>query len=218
MIRTTCSSSVAGLDTLSDEELAALAGMGDTTASNSLLSRYHGFVRMKARGYFLVGADLEDLIQEGMIGLFKAIRDFRSDRQASFRAFAELCVVRQIITAIKTATRQKHQPLNSYVSIHSSSDDDSDEPSEDLLGFEDADDPARCVLRSEEAEGVRSTLGALLSDLEVEVLDMYLEGQSYQEIATSLGRHTKSVDNALQRIKRKVEAHLVLQTSLAYAS
>ena len=209
---------VAAFDTLTDEELAALSGMGDTAAGNSLLHRYHGFVRMKARGYFLVGADLEDLVQEGMIGLFKAIRDFRSDRQASFRAFAELCVVRQIITAIKTATRHKHQPLNSYVSIHASADDDGDEGSEDLLGFEREDDPALRLLRSEEAGGVRRMLSALLSELEVEVLDMYLEGQSYQEIADSLGRHTKSVDNALQRIKRKVEAQLEASESLAYAS
>ncbi len=195
-------------DTLSDEELAALAGYGDMGPTNVLVSRYHGFVRMKARGYFLVGADLDDLVQEGMIGLYKAIRDFRADRQASFRAFAELCIVRQIITAIKTATRQKHQPLNSYVSIHAASDDDPDESAEDLLGYEEADDPARQLLNSEERERVRGTLRALLSGLEVEVLDMYLEGRSYQEIADNLGRHTKSVDNALQRIKRKVETAL----------
>ena len=209
---------VTTLESLTDEELASLAGMGDLTAANSLVTRYHGFVRMKARGYFLVGADLEDLVQEGMIGLFKAIRDFRHDRQSSFRAFAELCVVRQIITAIKTATRQKHQPLNSYVSIHSASDDDSEDGSEDLLGYEELDDPARQLLFSEELDGVRETLASLLSALEVEVLDMYLEGRSYQEIADSLGRHTKSVDNALQRIKRKVEAHLEFAASLAYAS
>src|SRR5688572_12744590 len=205
-------------DKLGDEDLAALSGFGDMSATNVLVARYHGFVRMKARGYFLVGADLDDLIQEGMIGLYKAIRDFRADRQSSFRAFAELCIVRQIITAIKTATRQKHQPLNSYISIHSSSDDDSEESAEDLLGFDLEDDPARTLLQGEEADGVRQTLATLLSGLEVEVLDMYLEGRSYQEIAVNLGRHTKSVDNALQRIKRKVEAHLEISPSLAYAS
>jgi RNA polymerase sporulation-specific sigma factor len=208
----------AGLDTLTDEELAALAGLGDTTATDALLHRYQGFVRMKARGYFLVGGDLEDLVQEGMIGLYKATRDFRSDRQSSFRAFAELCVVRQIITAIKTATRQKHQALNSYISIHVQNDSDDEESSEEILGFEVEDDPAHCLLYLEESLGVRQTLAALLSGLEVEVLDMYLEGRSYQEIALNLGRHTKSVDNALQRIKRKVEAHLEFAPSLAYAS
>ena len=207
----------AALEGLTDEELVALAGMGDDTAASALLTRYQGFVRMKARGYFLVGADLEDLVQEGLIGLFKAIRDFRTDRQSSFRAFAELCIVRQIITAIKTATRQKHQALNSYVSIHNAAEDE-DDSAEGILGFQVEDDPARCLLLAEEAEGVKSTLGRLLSGLEVEVLDMYLEGQSYQEIALSLGRHTKSVDNALQRIKRKVEAHLEDTDSLAYAS
>src|SRR5688572_16305030 len=141
-------------DKLGDEDLAALSGFGDMSATNVLVARYHGFVRMKARGYFLVGADLDDLIQEGMIGLYKAIRDFRADRQSSFRAFAELCVVRQIITAIKTATRQKHQPLNSYVSIHAASDDDPDDSSEDLLGFAEADDPARHLLNTEERERV----------------------------------------------------------------
>src|SRR5439155_3122277 len=139
------------LERVTDEELASAAGAGDATAIDALLARYQGFVRMKARGYFLVGADLEDLVQEGMIGLFKAIRDFRSDRQSSFRAFAELCVVRQIITAIKTATRQKHQALNSYVSIHAATEDDADDTAEDLLGFECEDDPARCLLRAEEA-------------------------------------------------------------------
>ena len=208
----------AGFDSLSDEELASQAARGSGRATEVLLFRYQGLVRVKARGYFLIGADTEDLVQEGNIGLYKAIRDFRDDRQSSFRGFAELCVVRQIITAIKTATRQKHQPLNSYVSIHVVSDDSSDEECEDLLGYDGEEDPARCLLRAEEAEGVRSMLADLLSGLEVEVLEMYLEGQSYQEIALCLGRHTKSVDNALQRIKRKVEAHLEVAPSLAYAS
>lgn len=208
----------ATLENLSDEQLAALAHIGDIVATNTLLGRYQGFVRSKARGYFLIGADSEDLVQEGMIGLFKSIRDFEPERSA-FRAFAEVCVVRQIITAIKTATRQKHRPLNSYVSIHlPEEDEETDESTDDLLGIDDSGDPAHYLLFAEEARGVRVTLSALLSVLEVEVLCMYLEGRSYREIAVNVGRRAKSVDNALQRIKRKVEEHLEVSPSLAYAS
>ena len=172
---------------LSDDTLVGRYRLGDVEALDTLLERYRRFVRSKARGYFLVGADFDDIEQEGMIGLYKAVRDFRDDRQASFRAFAELCITRQIITAIKTATRQKHQPLNQYVSIS---------------GVRGGDDP------SERMGDMRDSMASLLSGLEVDVLRLYVEGRSYQEIGEELGRHVKSIDNALQRIKRKLELHL----------
>ncbi|MBV9283235.1 MAG: RNA polymerase sporulation sigma factor SigH, partial [Acidimicrobiia bacterium] len=174
------------------------------------LERYRRFVRSKARGYFLVGADFDDIEQEGMIGLYKAVRDFRDDRQASFRAFAELCITRQIITAIKTATRQKHQPLNQYVSISGvrGTDDPSERSVERLLDDHNVADPADEVVSGERMGAMRDSMGQLLSGLEVDVLRLYVEGRSYQEIGEELGRHVKSIDNALQRIKRKLEVHL----------
>jgi len=197
------------LDALRDEELVAEARGGTNGALEVLLQRYQRFARTKARGYFLVGADSDDIYQEGMIGLFKAIRDFRDDRQASFRAFAELCITRQIITAIKTATRQKHQPLNSYVSFNvSRSEDDSDRTVEEMIGGDESLDPARAVISLEDVNGLRGSMDSILSDLEQEVLRLYVEGRSYQDIADDLGRHAKSIDNAIQRIKRKLEAHL----------
>ncbi|HYX45095.1 MAG TPA: RNA polymerase sporulation sigma factor SigH, partial [Acidimicrobiales bacterium] len=187
-----------------------LSRQGDIQALEALLDRYRRFTRSKARGYFLVGADFDDIEQEGMIGLFKAVRDYRPDRQSSFRAFAELCVTRQIITAIKTATRQKHQPLNQYVSLSGlrASDGGEDRPVEDLLDDHQAPDPADEVVSSESMADMRASMAELLSRLEVEVLRLYVEGRSYQEISQLLGRHVKSIDNALQRIKRKLEAHL----------
>lgn len=196
---------------LSDEEIVTQVRDGHPDALELLLQRYQRFARTKARGYFLIGADNDDIYQEGMIGLFKAIRDFRHDRQASFRAFAELCITRQIITAIKTATRQKHQPLNQYVSFHASrggQDDDQDRTVEEMLGGDEQSDPAHQVISLEDVTDLRGSLDAILSPLELDVLRLYVEGKSYQDIADSLDRHAKSIDNAIQRIKRKLEMHL----------
>lgn len=191
----------------SDEALVRLTWEGDPEALDVLLERYRGFVRMKARSYFLVGADREDVVQEGMVGLYKAIRDFDEDRQTSFRGFAELCVVRQIITAVKTATRHKHAPLNSYVSIHAPVGDDRDDtPLADVV--DGGDDPAERVVQMGELASMRTWFGQILSGLEAEVLQRYLEGESYAEIADGLDRHVKSIDNAIQRIKRKLETYL----------
>jgi RNA polymerase sporulation-specific sigma factor len=192
-----------------DEDLVARVWNGDDHALSTLLERYRSFVRLKARSYFLVGADREDVVQEGMIGLYKAIRDYDATRQASFRAFAELCITRQIITAIKTATRQKHQPLNSYVSLHTPAHHDDDGDHEIMEHFSsNLADPADSVVSNQELAHLESYFGEVLSDLEAEVLQRYIEGQSYQEIAGKLNRHVKSIDNALQRIKRKLEGHL----------
>ncbi|HVM20992.1 MAG TPA: RNA polymerase sporulation sigma factor SigH [Egibacteraceae bacterium] len=195
--------------TQSDEELVRNAWSGDDSALETLLQRYRNFVRMKARSYFLVGADREDVVQEGMIGLYKAIRDYDPSREASFRGFAELCITRQIITAIKTATRQKHAPLNSYVSLYLPAYTD-DEPDHEIVEqfVSDAADPADSVVSSQELAVLEEYFGDILSDLEAEVLQRYIEGQSYQEIAVELDRHVKSIDNALQRIKRKLDAYL----------
>ncbi len=165
---------------------------------------------MKARSYFLIGADKDDIVQEGMIGLYKAIRDFNFDRQTSFRAFAEICITRQIITAIKTATRQKHIPLNSYVSLSKplAIDDDQDRSLADVLQTAHVTDPAELLISSEEMRSIKMCFNEILSDFEADVLHLYVEGKSYQEISEYLGRHVKSVDNALQRIKRKVELHI----------
>jgi RNA polymerase sporulation-specific sigma factor len=194
----------------SDEELVALYHAGHQAAVEVLLTRYRGFARSKARSYFLVGADKEDIVQEGMIGLYKAIRDYLPDREASFRGFAELCVTRQIITAVKTATRQKHAPLNTYVSLSKpvGGEDDPDRTLQDVLENVRAPDPADLVLGNEELRSMKLAFAEILSDFETEVLHMYVEGKSYQEIAEHLDRHVKSIDNAIQRIKRKVELHL----------
>ena len=174
-----------------------------------LINKYRNFVRAKARSYFLIGADREDIIQEGMIGLYKAIRDFRNDKLSSFRAFAELCVTRQIITAIKTATRQKHIPLNSYVSLNKPIyDEDSDRTLLDVLSGSKISDPEEIVISEEEFIDIEEKMGQILSDLEWKVLMSYLDGKSYQEIAIELERHVKSIDNALQRVKRKLERYL----------
>jgi RNA polymerase sporulation-specific sigma factor len=201
-----------GLFDASDDELVLRARAGDEAALDHLLQRYKNFARVKAHTYFLIGADKEDLVQEGMIGLYKAIRDYRPDKQSSFRAFAELCIQRQIITAIKTATRQKHIPLNSYVSLNRPvAQDDAGEPDRvlvDVLTTGSTSDPIEVVISSEEVRNMQTSFRQILSDLEVDVLQLYLEGKSYQDIAAKLRRHVKSIDNALQRIKRKVEAHL----------
>jgi RNA polymerase sporulation-specific sigma factor len=202
---------------LTDDELVARFQDGDTEALEVLLQRYRRFARAKARGYFLIGADSDDIEQEGMIGLFKAVRDFRSDRQASFRAFAELCITRQIITAIKTATRQKHQPLNSYVSLSgtptANNDESSERTVEEVLEARGLSDPIDVIISMENLSSMRRSMAEMLSGLEVEVLRLYVEGKSYQEIAGALGRHVKSIDNALQRIKRKLDLHLTEQAA-----
>ncbi len=195
---------------LDDPELAARSQQGDRRALETLIDRYRRFARAKGRGYFLVGGDSDDVEQEALIGLYKAARDFRPEHQASFRAFAELCITRQIITAIKTATRQKHQPLNQYVSISGvrGSDDPGERSVEDLLTLHHGSDPAEQVLSGERLATLRVSMTELLSGLEVDVLKLYVEGQSYQEIGERLGRHVKSIDNALQRIKRKLDTRL----------
>src|SRR3954454_17719540 len=202
---------------LADDVLVGQYRAGDTDALEALLERYRRFVRSKARGYFLVGADFDDIEQEGMIGLYKAVRDFRDDRQASFRAFAELCITRQIIPAIKTATRQKHQPLNQYVSISGvrGGDDPGERTVEDLLFAHHGADPADQVVSGERMSAMRDSMAEMLSGLEVDVLRLYVEGKSYQEIGEQLGRHVKSIDNALQRIKRKLDTHLQREAELS---
>ena len=197
-------------EALTDEEIVLDAKDNDNEdALVYLINKYRNFVRAKARSYFLIGADREDIIQEGMIGLYKAIRDFRNDKLSSFRAFAELCVTRQIITAIKTATRQKHIPLNSYVSLNKPIyDEDSDRTLLDVLSGSKISDPEELVISREEFIDIEEKMGEILSDLEWKVLMSYLDGKSYQEIAVELTRHVKSIDNALQRVKRKLERYL----------
>ncbi|MFA5385795.1 MAG: RNA polymerase sporulation sigma factor SigH [Eubacteriales bacterium] len=192
-----------------DEEVVEFAREGDIGALEFLINKYKNFVRAKARSYFLVGADREDIIQEGMIGLYKAIRDFRTDKLSSFRAFAELCITRQIITAIKTATRQKHIPLNSYVSLNKPVyEEDSDRTLLDIISSSKVADPEEMIISREEYYDIEEKMGEILSSLEWKVLMSYLEGKSYQEIAEDLKRHVKSIDNALQRVKRKLERYL----------
>jgi RNA polymerase sporulation-specific sigma factor len=199
-----------GFENMTDEDIVIDAKDNDNTvALEYLINKYRNFVRAKARSYFLIGADREDIIQEGMIGLYKAIRDFRNDKLSSFRAFAELCVTRQIITAIKTATRQKHIPLNSYVSLNKPIyDEDSDRTLLDVLSGSKISDPEELVISREEFIDIEEKMGEILSDLEWKVLMSYLDGKSYQEIAVELDRHVKSIDNALQRVKRKLERYL----------
>ena len=192
-----------------DLHLVLRARNGDDNALDSLMRRYTGFVRLKASSYFIAGGESEDLIQEGLIGLYKAVRDFRSDKETSFRSFAELCITRQIITAIKTATRYKHAPLNTYVSFSQTpaGQDDSDVTLGDALAGPGVDDPVVCVISTEELQSLVFTLGTGLSQLESDALRLYLEGLSYEEMAEELDCDTKTIDNALQRVKRKVLAH-----------
>ncbi|MFZ4755275.1 MAG: RNA polymerase sporulation sigma factor SigH [Miltoncostaeaceae bacterium] len=192
-----------------DEGLVRRARGGDQQAMDQIISRYRGFVRLKASAYFLAGGDSEDLIQEGLIGLFKAVRDYRPEREASFRSFAELCVTRQIITAIKTAARNKHSPLNTYVSFSNTRAGSEQETTlADVLPDDPVTDPINQAISTEELTSLIECLGRVLSPLEREVLAMYLEGRSYEEVAERLDCNPKSVDNALQRVKRKVETHL----------
>lgn len=193
-----------------DVTLVLAAQHGDQSASAELLRRYRGLIRCKARSYYLVGADRDDVIQEGMIGLYKAIRDYDPARQASFHSFAELCVTRQIITAVKSSTRRKHTPLNGYVSLSrpASVDEDGERLLEDILAAKEICDPAEIVIGAWETKYIRDGIVSALSEFEASVLRLYTAGRSYQEIAEQLGRHTKAVDNALQRVKRKMETQI----------
>src|SRR5436190_3780819 len=195
---------------LADLQLVVRARNGDQVALDALIRRYTGFVRLKASSYFPAGGDSEDLIQEGLIGLYKAVRDFRHDKETSFRSFAELCVTRQIITAIKTATRFKHSPLNSYISFShtpAGQDPDGECTLGDALPGSQVNDPAVCVISTEELQSLVFCLGTGLSQLESDALRRYLEGSSYEDMAEELGCDTKTIDNALQRVKRKILAH-----------
>lgn len=191
---------------LDDEKLIHLVHQEDKHALDFLINKYRNFVQGKARTYFLIGADREDIVQEGMIGLYKAIRDYDKEKLSSFKAFAELCITRQIITAIKTATRQKHTPLNSYVSLDKPIfDEESDRTLIDVIAGSRSVDPEELLVNQEKLVDMELKLSELLSGFEKQVLHLYLDGCSYQEISTSLGRHLKSIDNALQRVKKKLE-------------
>jgi len=195
---------------LEDLQLVLRSRNGDPGALDVLIRRYTGFVRLKASSYFLAGGDSEDLVQEGLIGLYKAVRDFRPDKETSFRSFAELCVTRQIITAIKTATRFKHAPLNTYVSFShtpAGQDSDGDCTLGDALPGPSVNNPSVCVISTEELQSLVFCLGTGLSRLEADALRLYLEGSSYEDMAAELGCDTKTIDNALQRVKRKVLTH-----------
>jgi RNA polymerase sporulation-specific sigma factor len=195
---------------LDDGYLVALAKRGSPDAYDRIVRRYRGFVRLKASSYFLLGGDSEDLIQEGLVGLYKAIRDFRTDRESSFRNFAELCITRQIITAVKTASRNKHAPLNQYVSFAQSpaGTGESEATLEEVLPGPTSEDPADRVIASEELASLVACMSSVLSDLESRVLSLYLDGYSYDVIGERIECDTKTVDNALQRVKRKVATHL----------
>jgi RNA polymerase sporulation-specific sigma factor len=195
---------------LDDHYLVALAKEGKPDAHDAIVRRYRGFVRLKASSYFLLGGDSDDLIQEGLLGLYKAVRDYRTDRESSFRNFAELCITRQIITAVKTATRNKHTPLNQYVSFSQSpaAAGDSDSTLDEILPGPTASDPVNQVIATEELESLVTCMSSVLSELESRVLSLYLDGYSYEVIAEKLDCDTKTVDNALQRVKRKVGTHL----------
>ena len=196
-------------ESMPDEDVVELAQEANGAALEYLLNKYKNFVRTKARSYFLIGADHEDIVQEGMIGLYKAIRDYRRDKLKSFRSFAELCVTRQIITAIKTATRQKHIPLNNYISLNRPIyDEDSDRTLLDVITEDAPSNPEEMLIDREDLSVIEGRIGQVLSDLEKEVLVRYMEGKSYVEISQEMGRHVKSIDNALQRIKRKLMKYL----------
>ena len=189
-----------------EEEVVIEAKNGSVRAQEYVISRYESFVKAKSKSYFLIGADKEDIYQEGMIGLYKAIRDFNYEKSTTFKAFAELCITRQIITAIKTATRQKHIPLNTYISLNKPvSEDDSERTLLDIISSMKITDPEELIISKEKKKYIEGEISKVLSDLEKEVLQSYLDGKSYQEIACDLDRHAKSIDNALQRVKRKLE-------------
>ena len=195
-----------------EEEVVIEAKNGSVRAQEYVISKYESFVKAKSKSYFLIGADKEDIYQEGMIGLYKAIRDFNYEKSTTFKAFAELCITRQIITAIKTATRQKHIPLNTYISLNKPvSEDDSERTLLDIISSMKITDPEELIISKEKKKYIEGEISKVLSDLEKEVLQSYLDGKSYQEIACDLDRHAKSIDNALQRVKRKLEKCLHLE-------
>jgi RNA polymerase sporulation-specific sigma factor len=210
------------LDQLDDNELVTQARGGNDRAIDELLNRYRNFARSKARSYFLAGSDRDDVVQEGMIGLYKAVRDFDLGQETPFRAFAELCISRQILTAIKTANRNKHQPLNSSVSLDAPlsnrGDNEARSLGDGLMMAPSLADPAELVISAEEIEAIRDSMRDNLTDLEGDVLRLYMDGKSYEEIAGALGNHVKSIDNALQRIKRKLQRHIAKRESLASTS
>ena len=191
--------------TILDDELVKSAKIGDDRAIEMLVDRYKGYISLKTKTYFLRGADKEDIMQEGMIGLIKAIRDYKADRQVSFKSFAELCITRQIITAVKAATRQKHIPLNSYVSLNGNSDGDDERAPLDIVDSSTRFNPEEYIIMRENLKKIDEQILKFLSKFERNVLECYLAGKSYQEISTLLDRPVKSIDNALQRIKRKLE-------------
>ncbi len=191
---------------MADEEVVSLSQQGNMYAMEAILNRYKGFVASKARPYFLIGGNHEDMIQEGMIGLYKAVRDYLPDKQASFRSFAEICITRQMITAIKTATRQKHQPLNSYVSLSRPAyDENSDQTLADVVLGSSCMNPEELIINKENYDACEAAISKALSKLEHKILNLYLQGKSYQEISEQIGKTPKSIDNALQRVKRKLE-------------
>ncbi len=194
---------------LEDEEIVLLVRKGDKDATEYLIHKYKNLVKYKARAYFLIGADREDVVQEGMIGLYKAIRDYQQNKSMAFKTFAELCITRQMITAVKNATRQKHIPLNSYVSLNRRAfDDDTEKTYIELVSEEIASNPEQLLIKKEEFIGIENKMGEILSSFEWEVLSLYLNGKSYTEIARQMNKPIKSIDNALQRVKRKVEKHV----------
>ncbi|PLR84382.1 RNA polymerase sporulation sigma factor SigH [Bacillus canaveralius] len=202
---------------LEDDVLVVLVHNGDEEALNFLIQKYRNFVRAKASRYFLCGGDREDIIQEGMIGLYKAVRDFKEDKLSSFKAFAELCITRQIITAVKTATRQKHSPLNSYVSLDKPIyEEESNHTLMDVISGTKEMDPAALIIIQEKADDIELKMAEKLSDLERRVLALYINGHSYVEISRELNKHVKSIDNALQRIKRKLERYLEMREVILY--
>ena len=205
------------VEQVEDQDLVRQVREGDDRALELLLQRYRNFARSKARSYFLAGSDREDVVQEGMIGLYKAIRDFDLDQDTPFRAFAELCISRQILTAIKTANRQKHQPLNSSISLDAPAygDDPGTSVGDNIVATQYSTDPVELVISAEEIEAIRDNMKESLTELEGDVLRLYMDGKSYEEIAGALGNHVKSIDNALQRIKRKLQRHLEERQALS---
>ena len=201
-------------ETMEDEEIVQMANSNCPLALEYLINKYKNFVRSKARSYFLIGADRDDIIQEGMIGLFKAIRDYDKERLTSFKSFAEICITRQIITAIKSATRQKHIPLNSYVSLNKPIyEEESERTLIEFISGNKVDDPMELFIGREDMVIMEGKIGEILSKLEIDVLMLYIEGKTYQEIAMDLNREVKSVDNALQRVKRKLERKFIIKNS-----
>jgi len=199
-------------DAMEDEDIVKCVHEGDLQALEYMIHKYKNFVRAKAKSYFLIGADREDIIQEGMIGLYKAIRDFKGDKLSTFKAFAELCITRQMITAVKTATRQKHIPLNSYVSLDKPIyDEESERTLLDVISTSRVSDPEQMLINREKYDDIEVKISEILSDLEQKVLMLYLDGRTYQEISADLKRHVKSIDNALQRVKRKLERYLEIK-------